>query len=459
MRLNRMRLGRTRLRRRIGATAIVALSALAGAGCSGAGALVNSSSGTTLTIAIVSNSQMEDAISLSGRFEKEHPNIHLNFVTLPENEARAKITTAVATGSGEFDAVMISNYETPMWARNGWLTDLQPYIARTPGYDPQDFLPTLRKSLSYRGDLYSVPFYGESSFLVYRKDLLRKAGVTMPAHPTWPQVAKIAAKVDQGPGGVRGICLRGDPGWGEVLAPLDTVINTFGGSWFNKDWQPQLTSPPVERAVRFYVNLVREHGEPGAASDGFTECATAYTQGEVAMWYDATSMTSVVEDPATSKVVGKSGYVPAPVVKTKHSGWLYTWSLGIPKTAPDKQAAWDFVSWMTNKKYLKMVGSALGWSHVPPGSRRSAYQLPGYAKVAKPYAKQTLEAIDSANPNRPTVQPVPYTGIQFLDIPEFQDLGTRVSQQISAAIAGTESVPSALQQSQQYAQQVGATYR
>jgi sorbitol/mannitol transport system substrate-binding protein len=444
---------------RVRTGAVVSATLLSVTGCAGAGSLTGGGSGVTLTIAIVSNSQMQDAISLAGDFEHEHPDIHLKFVTLPENEARAKITTAVATSSGQFDVTMISNYETPMWARNGWLLDLQPYINKTPGYDANDFLPSLRTSLSYRGHLYSVPFYGESSFLVYRKDLLQQAHLRMPAHPTWPQVAQIAAKLDQGPGGRRGICLRGDPGWGEVLAPLDTVINTFGGRWYDSHWQAQLTSPAVERAVNFYVNLVREHGEPGAASAGFTECATAYTQGGVAMWYDATSMTSVVENPATSKVVGKNGYAAAPTLKTKHSGWLYTWSLGIPKTTPHPQQAWDFVAWMTDKQYLRLVGSKLGWTHVPPGSRLSAYRLPGYAKVAKPYAKQTLQAIATADPEHPTALPVPYTGIQFLDIPEFQDLGTRVSQQISGAIAGSESVSSALSQSQQYADQVGATYR
>src|SRR5689334_2155509 len=192
--------------------AVLTAALLTAGGCAGAGALTGGGSGTTLTIAIVSNSQMQDAISLAGQFERQHPDIHLKFVTLPENEARAKITTAVATQSGQFDVTMISNYETPMWARNGWLLNLTPYIDKTPGYDPQDFLPSLRASLSYRGHLYSVPFYGESSFLVYRKDLMRQAHLHMPAHPTWPQVAAIAAKLDQGPGHRRGICLRGDPG-------------------------------------------------------------------------------------------------------------------------------------------------------------------------------------------------------------------------------------------------------
>ena len=136
-------------------------------------------------MAIVSNSQMQDAISLSYLFEREHPGIHLSFVSLPENEARAKITADVSTQGGEFDVVMISNYETPMWSANGWLTNLQPYIDTTPGYDANDFLPQLRATLSHKGDLYSVPFYGESSFLMYRKDLMAQAGIKMPARPTW----------------------------------------------------------------------------------------------------------------------------------------------------------------------------------------------------------------------------------------------------------------------------------
>ncbi|MGH3435086.1 MAG: ABC transporter substrate-binding protein [Sciscionella sp.] len=434
---------------------MVALLALSG--CAGAGAL--GGSGHTLVIAIVSNSQMQDAVKLSSRFEASHPGINLKFVQLPENEARAKITASVATGSSEFDVAMISNYETPQWAANGWLTNLEPYIKATPGYDQNDFIPSIRKSLSYKGSMYSVPFYGESSFLVYRKDLFAKAGLAMPAHPTWQQVEALAAKLDDPQHGISGICLRGDPGWGENLAPLDTIVNTFGGRWFDMNWHPELTSPAFERATRFYVNLIRQHGEVGAASAGFSECATRYSQGQAAMWYDATSMTSTTEDPTSSKVSGKNGYAPAPVEKTKASGWLYTWSLGIPKSSPNKQAAWDFMAWMTNKRYMKLVGKTLGWNRVPPGSRLSTYQIPQYAKAATAYAGPTLHGIDSAEQRNTMTRPVPYYGIQFVGIPEFQDLGTRVSQQISAAIAGQITVGEALRQSQQYAKVVGDSYR
>ena len=316
----------------------------------------------TITVAIVSNSQMQDAISLSYLFEQEHPGVRLKFVSLPENEARAKITTDVSTQGGEFDVVMISNYETPMWSANGWLVNLQPYIDKTPGYDAQDFLPQLRATLSHKGDLYSVPFYGESSFLMYRKDLMASAGIKMPLHPTWDQVAEIAAKMHNPAKGMAGICLRGDPGWGENLAPIDTVINAYGGRWFDMSWQPQLTSPEVEHAVTKYMTTLQKYGEPGAPSAGFSECATLYGQGDAAMWYDATSAVGVIEDPTAGNVAGKNGYAWAPTQDGLPSGWLYTWSLAIPSTCEHKQAAWDFVSWMTSKSYIKTVGEKLGWS-------------------------------------------------------------------------------------------------
>jgi sorbitol/mannitol transport system substrate-binding protein len=436
-------------------------AALALTGCSAGPAQLSSGGGpgTTITVALVSNSQMQDAISLSYLFKRGHPGVDLNFVSLPENEARAKITADVSAGGGEFDVVMISNYETPMWSANGWLVDLQPYIDATPGYDAGDFLPQLRAVLSHDGNLYSVPFYGESSFLMYRKDLTDKAGITLPPHPTWTEVEQIAAELNDPKRGQAGICLRGLPGWGENLAPIDTVINTYGGRWFNTAWQAQLTSPEVTRAVSTYVSLVQKYGEPGAPQDGYSECATLYSQGGAAIWYDATSAVSVIENPASSEVAGRNGYAWAPSQDGRPSGWLYTWSLAIPSACPHKQAAWDFISWVTSKSYIATVGEKLGWSHVPPGSRFSSYQIPQYKKLSAAYGALTLASINATDSAHPTLDPVPYTGIGFLDIPEFQDLGTNVSDQLSDAIAGQKPVAIALAVCQLYAQAVGNTYR
>jgi sorbitol/mannitol transport system substrate-binding protein len=430
----------------------LAAFALALGGCSWAGAGGGSGKGV-VTVAIVANPQMRDIQKLTSEFQREHPGIKIRYVTLPENEARDRITQDVATKAGQFDVVMIGTYEAPIWGRNGWLRDLNPYAKRDRGYDVNDLVPAVRKSLSDSGKLYAAPFYGESSFLMYRKDIFAREGLKMPAHPTWTQVADFAHRLKQS--GVKtGICLRGLAGWGEQLAPLDTVINTFGGRWYDPQWNAQLTSPATAKAVKFYLDLVKSAGEPGAPNAGFSECLTAYSQGDAAMWYDATSAATSLEDPKVSKVVGKTGYVAAPVMQTKASGWLWAWSLAIPTTAKDPGAAWQFVRWATSKQYIRLVGERLGWARVPPGSRLSTYDLEPYVKASSGSAQATLSALKTINPDRPTKLPVPYKGIQYLGIPEFQDLGTKVSQEFAAVLAGRESVDNALQNAQDQAQRV-----
>ena len=359
-----------------------------------------------MTIALVSNSQMTDAQKLSTEFEKENPGTKLKFITLSENQARAKITMSTAMGGSEFDVVMISNFETPQWARDGWLLNLSEFAKNTPGYDENDFIPSLRESLSYEGNMYSVPFYGESSFLMYRKDLFEQAGIKVNQDPNyqpqWQEVAEWAKTIKEKNAADAGICLRGKPGWGEVLAPLDTVINTFGGRWFDDQWNAQLNSPEVSKAVNFYVDLINDAGELGASSTGFQECANLFGQGQTAMWYDATSAVSVLEDPKTyPDLVGKIGYLPAPIVEKPNSGWLYTWALGIPKGAKNPDGAWKFISWMTSKDYMKLVGEKLGWARVPPGSRTSTYtDLPEYEAISKSYGPLTLQVDRECDPEQ-----------------------------------------------------------
>ncbi|AXK46232.1 ABC transporter substrate-binding protein [Brachybacterium saurashtrense] len=436
----------------LGAGLAAGLGAAGLAGCGAGG------SRETLVVAIVSNPQMQDAISLVGHFTEAHPEIDVRFVSLPENEARAKITASVASGGGEFDVVMISNYETPLWAANGWLTDLEPYIAETPGYQRDDFLPTIRDALSVDGAMHSVPFYGESSFLVYRRDLFEQAGLTMPERPTWDEIRGFAETLHDPAAGLTGIALRGLAGWGENLAPMNTVINTFGGQWFDEDWTPRLDSDAVREAVSMYVDTVRTWGQPGAATSGFGDCLTQVAQGTAAMWYDASSMVSGIEDPRSSTVMGDTAYALAPTMETEYSGWLYSWALAIPETSPRKQAAWDFIAWMTHPDYFQLVGSEVSWEALPPGSRRSTYEIPEYAEIAENYAEPTLTSMDHATQEETMAQPVPYPGLQFVGIPEFQDLGTRVGQQFSAAIAGQQSVDDALAQAQRFAESVARTY-
>jgi sorbitol/mannitol transport system substrate-binding protein len=442
--------------KRFAIAAILPLAATAAlSGCAGADGGGGGDGEESINVLMVGNPQMEDIEKLTADTFTEDTGIKVNYTILPENELRDKVTQDVATKGGQYDVVSVGAYEVPIWAENGWLKPVDEYIDDSEDYDRDDLLKPMVESLSGEdGSLYALPFYGESSFLMYRKDVLEKEGLEMPERPTWDEVADIAAKVDGAEPGMKGICLRGLPGWGEMFAPLTTVVNTFGGTWFTEDWQAQVNSPEFTEAVDFYVNLIKEHGEPGAAQAGFTECLNAMSQSKVAMWYDATSAAGSLEDPAVSNVAGKVGYAFAPVEETDSSGWLWTWSWARPETTENSDAAAEFMLWATSKDYEELVGNELGWSRVPAGKRASTYEIPEYQEAAGEFGPLTLRSIEEADPTNPGVQPRPTVGIQFVGIPEFQDLGTKVSQEFAAVLAGNQSVDAALKKAQEEAQAV-----
>jgi sorbitol/mannitol transport system substrate-binding protein len=432
----------------------VALSASA---CAGAGGGNSAGDPNSISVLMVNNPQMEDLQRLTAENFTKETGIRVNYTILPENDVRAKISQEFSSQAGQYDVASLSNYEIPFYSANGWLAPLD-NVAADPGFDQEDILPAYTASLTGEdGKLYGEPFYGESSFLMYRKDILDAEGLTMPAKPTWDEVADIAAKVDGAEPGMTGICLRGQPGWGQVFAPLTTVVNTFGGTWFDKDWNAQVNSPEFTEAVEFYTKLVREHGEAGAAQAGFTECLNNMSQSKVAMWYDATSAAGALEA-EDSPVKGKIGYAQAPVKETASSGWLWTWSWAMQAASRKQDAAEKFIAWASSKDYEELVASKLGWAKVPSGKRISTYENAEFQKAA-PFFEAERFAIENADPKNPGAQERPAVGIQFVGIPEFAALGTNVSQGVSSAIAGQGSVADALAKGQEAAQKVGDKYK
>ena len=428
-------------------------------GCAGWGGGPAGGGPDTINVLMVNNPQMIDLQQLTEENFTAETGITVNFTVLPENDVRDKISQEFSSQAGQYDVATLSNFEIPIYARSEWIAPLDDYVAADSEFDQDDVLGPLTESLSGDdGRLYGEPFYGESSFLMYRRDILEGAGIEMPANPTWQEVAEIAEAVDGAEPGMAGICLRGQPGWGQIFAPLTTVVNTFGGTWFTEAWEPGVDSPEFREAVDFYVDLVREHGEVGAPQAGFTECLNNMIQGNAAMWYDATSAAGSLEA-ADSPVRGKLGYAAAPVVETDSAGWLYAWSWSIQQASAKQDAAWEFISWASSREYEELVGEELGWSRVPAGKRASTYSNPDYLAEASAFAEPTLAAIEAADPNDPGTQPRPAPGIQFMGIPEFPDLATQVSQDVSSAIAGQMTVEEALEQGQQVAEDVAERYR
>ena len=427
----------TRYGVRLGATAVV-ISALFQSAAAQAEPV-------TLNIASINNPDMIELQKLAPQFEKANPDIKLRWVTMEESVLRQRLTTDIATNSGQFDLMTIGAYEAPIWAKKGWLAPMSGLPA---DYDEADLIKPVREGLTVDGKLYALPFYAESSMTYYRKDLFEQKKLAMPKQPTWDEVAKLAAQLHDPAKGVYGICLRGRAGWGENMAILTTMANAWGGRWFDEAWQPQLSSPEWKKSVAFYVDLMRKYGPPGASSNGFNENLVLFSSGKCGMWVDATVAAGMLYHGKDSKVADKTAFAPAPVAATdKGSHWLWIWSLAVPKSSKSPDAARKFAAWATSKEYIKLVAKDSGWALVPPGTRTSTYAAAEYKKVS-PFSDFVLDAIQTADANSPTVKPVPYTGVQFATIPEFQSIGTVTGQAIAGALAGKTTPDAALDAAQ-----------
>lgn len=405
---------------------------------------------TTLVVAAVDNGHLLRLRALSGAFEEAHPDIRIRWVVLSENALRQAVSTDIETQGGLFDVITIGMYEVPIWAGRGWLRPIRPQA----GYDVDDLLPSVRAALSHGGVLYAAPVYGESSVLMYRADLMRKAGLTMPAQPGWADVAAFAARLHDPAGGVYGICLRGSPGWGENMALLTTMANAFGGRWFDMRWRPELDSRAWLEATTLYVDLLRRFGPADAVSRGYNENLALFQAGKCAQWVDATVAAGFLNEPGSSAVAGKVGFAAAPsAVTAKGARWLWAWALAISATVnPAREAAAQkFINWATSRDYIALVAATEGWGAVPTGTRRSTYAHPALQR-AMPWAAHELEAILGADPLDPTLPESPYAGIQFVVIPEFRVIGEDVGKLIAEALAGRMSVDEALARAQYAAQ-------
>ncbi|BBW91494.1 sugar ABC transporter substrate-binding protein [Pseudoalteromonas sp. PS1M3] len=408
-------------------------------------AMSNAYAKETITIATVNNGDMITMKELSNEFTSQNPNIDLKWVTLEENILRQRVTTDVATKGGQYDVMTIGTYGVPIWGKQNWLTELD-NLGKN--YDLDDLLPAIRSGLTVNDKLYAAPFYGESSMVMYRTDLMAKAGLTMPKAPSWDFIRKAAKAMTSKEDGVYGMCLRGKAGWGENIALITSMANSFGARWFDENWKPQFNTPEWKKTLQYYVDVMNESGPAGSSANGFNENLALFQTGKCGIWIDATVAGAFVTNKTDSEVADKVGFALAPDNGLgKRGNWLWSWTLAIPSSSKKQDAAMKFISWATSKEYTQLVADKKGWAKVPPGTRKSLYSNSQYMEAA-PFAQITLDSIETADPKNPTVKPVPYVGIQFVAIPEFQGIGTAVGQQFSAALTGQMTVKQALSSSQ-----------
>jgi polyol transport system substrate-binding protein len=380
--------------------------------------------------------------------------ITVNTAVLPENDLRQKLTTEASTGGTTYDIFIIGPYEAQTWARNHWLEDMEPYFKtlspdQLAAYDRADQIQGMVQSLALNGDSYAMPFYGESSFIMYNKELFAAKGLTMPEHPTWDQIYDLAVKINDPANGIVGMTMRGAPGWGMSGAPFVTIVNAFGGQFYDMNWHATVDTPEQRAAWEMYKKILRDAGQKDILSYTYNECIALMKSGKCGIYYDATSIAPPLEA-ADSVIKGKVGYAFAPVEKLqKNTAWLWNWSMGINPKSSDakKKAAFQYILWATSKDYVKLsLQIDPSGASTPPASRSSTYQLPQYASL--PYARLTLLTLQNMDFNHPTLNPVPYHGLQYIAIPEFADIGTKMTQNLADYVVDKMTLDQAIQNTQ-----------
>ena len=397
-----------------------------------AGGAVADGHSKSLTIAIVNNGHMINMQKVAEAYTEE-TGVQLEWVSLEEGVLREQVTSDTATGGGQYDVINIGMQEAPIWGQAGWIEPLE-FGA---GYDMDDMLPAIRNGLSADGTLYAAPFYGESSMVMYRKDLTDAAGVTISDNDSWDNIKAAAAAIHDPDNGVYGACLRGKPGWGDNMAFITTMVNSFGGAWFDADFKPTLDSDEWNAAINFYVDLLGTYGPPGSEGNSFNEILALYNEGKCGMWIDATIAASFLDVEGVAYAQSPNAGNPV------GANWLWAWAMAVPAGTENAAEAKAFIEWATSKDYIKAVADhpEFGWGSVPTGTRASTYAYPEFQEVAG-FAAAELAAIESAAPEATDLKP--YVGVQFAAIPEFPEVGSAVAQEMAAALSGAKSVEDAL---------------
>ncbi|RPE66603.1 sorbitol/mannitol transport system substrate-binding protein [Pacificibacter maritimus] len=389
-----------------------------------------------LTIAIVNNGHMINMQTVAEAYTEE-TGVKLNWVSLEEGVLREQVTSDTATGGGQYDIINIGMQEAPIWGQAGWIEPLN----FSDDYDVEDILPAMRGGLSADGTLYAAPFYGESSMVMYRKDLADAAGVAITDNDSWENITAAAAAMHNPDAGVYGACLRGKPGWGDNMAFITTVVNSYGGAWFDAEMKPVLDSDEWNAAINMYVDLLGSYGPPGSEGNSFNEILALYNEGKCGMWIDATIAASFLEVDGVAYAQSPNAGNPV------GANWLWAWAMAVPAGAPHAEASMDFIEWATSKEYIQAVGNHpdFGWGSVPTGTRASTYAIPEFQAVAA-FADAEMKAIESAAPQATDIKP--YVGVQFASIPEFPEVGSAVAQEMAAALSGAKTVEEALEDAQ-----------
>jgi multiple sugar transport system substrate-binding protein len=304
--------------------------------------------GTKLTFLVHNAAQSQAQAKRVGQFT-ELTGIEVEFLMVPYPSLREKITADAVAGTGDIDLYCFLDGWGP--SMTGFLTPLNDYLTAD-GIDLSKKLPPAYiKGGTYDGVTYGIPTRGHPQLLLYRKDLFQQAGVQPPK--TWKELIAVSKTIKEKTG-VDGIAMYyGKGNSGQNLFVWYAFMKSAGASIFDDKMMPAFNSPAGIEATQYYVDLLLKYKAAAPGSKAFKEyeASQAVAQGNAAMvivwWWHY----GVLTNPEKAKeVVAKNiGFAPVPAWEGKGKATLaLSMPVGIAKATKNKDAAWEFLKWLTN---------------------------------------------------------------------------------------------------------------
>lgn len=377
--------------------------------------------GTTLNIVICTSAFMDRVVKALPEFEEE-TGIKVNVEQLQDAQVSSKVSVTCSAQSGDVDVFGYRPLqESTLYTNNGWLENLSSYIEKSPEYEYDDFFKASREATSEDGVPYGIPYMTEREVLYLNMNLLKKAGYDE-GPKTMEELLEMCEAINDPDNGVYAMALRGEGN--AAVTQFSGFLYGFGGDFFDDEGNAAINTPEFLEAIKFYGKLVREYCAPGSQNYGWTDTSNLFCQGSAAIRIDCDSQYAYAVDPDNSLIADSVGYCMFPENGSNGSTPfnITAWALGINPYSSNKDAAWEFIKWATNKEN-DVKGMIAGNS----SARTSTWENP---EATGAYPDELLEVIIATNANENSVsydRPVMVEG---------GEARTIIGEMITAAIEG-----------------------
>ncbi|WP_421996174.1 ABC transporter substrate-binding protein [Reyranella sp.] len=402
--------------------------------------------GEQITVAVIPASYFENLISLQPQFEAL-TGIKLRFEKVPPGQIRQKAMLDLSSKTATYATHAADPMYYALYVANKWVEPLDKYLSDAKLTDPawfkyDDIIKAWREADSIDGKPYGVPYDGEVTLQVYRKDLYAAKGLK--AADTYDQLVANAKALTDPAARQYGLALRGFAGAGQNMYIYPSLLRGFGGNW-GSGKQIVVNSAPAVEALTWYVDTLNKYAPPAVRNWNWPDIADAFSQGTIATYIDAHSSAAVITNPEKSKVVGKIAYARWPKGPSgKRVSSLWNWGFPVNAALSDKakKATWLFITWATSAE----TQARTSWKFDGPAKRSglnrlSLWRSPEFAAAMKNAGDNFITAALESLEQDTDVDWRPR-------VPQWPAIGETMGTAIQSALVGQKKPKEALDEAQ-----------